>query len=247
MTLEQKVQEKVNEFLQSDAIEKKVEQALDKAISDAVNELFSGYRAPAKEAIKKQLESQMIPIIEKHDYSKFIVKLDAILVDVLKNTTLENKNILENFKDFASFHAPEKITITEIFEEWLKYVSKNISTENLDIDYDDEPTYVSPTCTIEVVPEHERDYYDILKYATVFINCDEDSSMNMSFKISKFYDGDWKVAGHSTKGLESLRNLSSFEVLIANLSAYDVPIELDEEHILDESLEIEDKPEATFS
>lgn len=52
MNLEERINQTVAEFLESDAIEQKINAQIEKAVDGAMNELFSSYHAPVKEAIE---------------------------------------------------------------------------------------------------------------------------------------------------------------------------------------------------
>lgn len=246
MNLEKRINHKVSDFLESGQIESRIEEAMSKAIDGVVQDLFTGYKAPVKEVIQQQLESQMIPAIEKYDFSRYIVKLDDVLTDVLQNTTIENKTILENFKSFTAFEKPEKVTLSDIFEKYLSHVSENVDTSELGVEYDDEPYYVSPTCVM-VAEEDFSNSWSSFDYRNISFSCDKDKEMNVDFTLSKWRDEPFKIKGEGFKGVESLRNLSKFEMYLINLSAYNVPIEVDKEYLEEDELDIEQKPEASFS
>ena len=98
MNLENSIKDVISKKLEDGSIEKLVEEQLEKGVSNALSSLFSGYGDVTK-VIEKQVKSVMIPYLSQYDYSNYIVKLDSILVDVLKASSLENKKMLENFKD----------------------------------------------------------------------------------------------------------------------------------------------------
>lgn len=247
MTLENNIENIVTEYMGSGKIEEKVNEYMDKAVESAVKDLFTGYKAPVETAISDQLKSVMIPVIEKYDYSKYIVKLDKILVEVLEKTTFENRSILENFKSFVAFDNPENINISELFEKWCEYVSAHIDTSNLEIDYDDRPTYESPVCTMEVTDESDYSWSSI-KHKIVTFACDRDEDMNVSFVLTCFskISEKWELSSASLKDISSLRSLNSFEIFLINLNSFGTKIELDEEFLLEDHLEIEARPEAEF-
>lgn len=245
MNLEERINHKVSDFLESSQIESRIEEAMSKAIDGVIQDLFTGYKAPVKEVIQQQLELQMIPAIEKYDFSRYIVKLDDVLTDVLQNTTIENKTILENFKSFTAFEKPEKVTLSDIFEKYLSHVSKNIDTTNLEVDCDDEPYYVSPRC--EMKAEDDYSSWSSFDCMNISFKCDKDEGMNITLNLLKWRDYPYTINGKGFKNVESLRNLSEFEVYLLNLSAYEVPIETDEEYLEEDGLDIEQRPEASFS
>lgn len=247
MNLENNVENIVTEFMGSGKIEEKVNEYMEKATESAIKELFTGYNAPVEKEIKEQLKSVMIPAIERYDYSKYIVKLEKILIEVLDKSTLENRKILENFKDFAAFENPESINISELFEKWCIYVSKNLDTSDLEIDYDDRPMYESSVCTMEI-SENDDVSWSSFEHKIVTFTCDKDEEMNIDFPISRYkrIDKGWNLSYKSMKDLESFRTISSFEVFLMNLDSCRTEINLDEEFLEVDDLDIEAEPEADF-
>jgi hypothetical protein len=246
MNLEDRINKSVSDYLESDVIEEKVSQSMDKAIDSALSELFSGYRAPVKEVIEEKLKEQFVPAIEKHDFSRYIVKLDDILSKILQESTFENKKILENFKEFAVFEKPKEVKLSELFEKYLIYVSKNIDTSKLEVEFEDEPYYESPECELEFEEDYDRwSLESSFSYATIRLSCEKDEDMHLKVSLSRWKDEPWKIRNRSLDGIDTLRTLNDFEVFLINLSTFSIPIVVDEEYFSDYP-DIEEKPEASF-
>lgn len=252
MNLEERISQTVAEFLESDAIEQKINAQIEKAIDGAMDELFSGYRAPVKKVIEEKLKEQMVPAIEKYDFSRYIVKLDKTLTEVLKNTTVENKTIIENFAEFTTFKKPEKVSLSEIFDKYLKYVGNHVDTTDLEIDFDfdfdfdDEPTYEDVGCCMEFDLENDRwSFSSSFEYANVIFSCEADKKLDMKLRLSRFREGDWKIIGNNFSDIGSLRTLSEFEIFLINLSTHEVAIEIDEE-VIEDVAEVDERPEPTY-
>ena len=79
MNIEKSIQESVNKYLSSEAIENKVSDYMDKAVESAFKDLFTGYKAPVEQIISEKLKEQMIPAIERYDFSKYLVKYLKVL------------------------------------------------------------------------------------------------------------------------------------------------------------------------
>lgn len=244
MNIEKSIQESVNKYLSSEAIENKVSDYMDKAVESAFKDLFTGYKAPVEQIISEKLKEQMIPAIERYDFSKYLVKLDAILVQILESTTVENRTILENFKEFASFENPKKIKVSEIFDEWLKQVAKNIDTDKLEADYESsELRYESPNCYLEIVEEDDSYSWSRFEYAKMIFTCEEDNSLNVMYRLSRWNDGPWELEHRDFRNIETLKDLNPFEIFLINLSSYKTKIEIDQDCIEDDQVEVEEKPE----
>ena len=140
MNLENSIKDVITKSLEDGLVEKLVAEQLEKGITNALGNLFRSY-GDVTEIIEKQIKSVMVPYLEKYDYSEYITKLDSVLVDVLKNTTFENKKMLENFRDLMVVEEKEEIKVSELFNIWTEFVAKNVDTDDLDVDFDDGPHY----------------------------------------------------------------------------------------------------------
>nr|DAY46647.1 MAG TPA: Dephospho-CoA kinase [Caudoviricetes sp.] len=152
--LEQRISDAVNEKLNDGTVEKLIEQHIEKAVSQSLDGIF-GYSGSGKKMIQSKLDEIMIPVIENHDFNRYIVKLDSVLTEIINNTSLkDNKDILENFKGLMKEPNKEKINLSDVFEEYKKYVAANVDTSELEAHCEDgEPYYDNVTATMEV--EHE--------------------------------------------------------------------------------------------
>jgi hypothetical protein len=174
------------------------------------------------------------------------VKLDDVLVEVLENTTLDNKKMLENFKELM---IPENnmktIKMSELFERWMKYVENNVETDGLEVCFDDEPTYYAVEVNYEVERADKRSWASV-EYATITFECEHDKEMNFIVKIHKWdHDSNWRIDYDRTPGLSSLRYISEFDIFLMKLKQSHVELILDEE---DGSEEVtpEERPEPSY-
>ena len=79
-TFEQKIVDTVNKKLNDGTVEKLVEQYIEKGVSDALRSVFN-YGGEGKKLIEKKLSETIIPAIERHDFNRYLAKLDATLTD----------------------------------------------------------------------------------------------------------------------------------------------------------------------
>ncbi|MFD0587646.1 hypothetical protein ACFQZE_06500 [Paenibacillus sp. GCM10027627] len=248
MTIENSIKDVILNKLNDGLIEKLVSEQLEKGVKNALDHLFGSYGDVTK-VIEQQVKSVMIPYLEKYDYSQYITKLDAVLVDVLKSSALENKNLLENFKNLMTpkqWH--DTIKVSELFNHWMNYVKKNVKTDGLEIDYDDRPTYENVEVRFEVEYNTDRSWSDIERAVLVF-ECDHDKDMNFEINIhrwKKFDKDKWTIDYDSVHDLNSLRNLSEFEVLIMKLRQSYAKLIIDSDSECDE-VEPEAEPEASYN
>lgn len=92
----------------------------------------------------------MVPVIEKHNFNQYMVKLDSILTEIVNSTNLaDNKRILDNFQSLLKEPEYKEIELSKIFEQYCEHVAKNVDTSNLEACCEDgEPYYEHVTASI---------------------------------------------------------------------------------------------------
>ena len=212
--------------------------------------MFS-YGGSAKKTLVKKFEETMTPVIEQHDFNKHLIKLDAILTEVINNTAIaDNEVVLENFRQIMKKPVEDFsiIPISKIYEEYQNYVSESIDTSKLEICTDDDVYYCDATTNMEV-ETCERKWFSTgtMEYLVKF-TCDEDEDMNCEFRLRAYRNGDIHV-GEMTipMDIHSLATLSSFEIFIQQLKRAYSKIHLDIMNSFGDAVEIKAQPEASFS
>ncbi|ARW46056.1 hypothetical protein ABE325_21275 [Bacillus licheniformis] len=232
MNLENSIKDVISKKMQDGTVEEIVEKELVNGVTNAVGNLFRSYGDLTK-IIEEKVKSVMIPYLEKYDYSEYIIKLDSVLVEILKSSALENKRLLENFKELMIEEEADKtIKLSNIFESWKKQVAKEIETDDLDIDYDsDEPTYENVEVSFEVII-NESPSWSSIDHATVVFECEHDEKVNAEFRIirSKDVDGEaWTITyDHPIYNINSLRHLNEFDILLMKIRQNFTKIILDD-------------------
>lgn len=247
MSLDKAILEVVENKLKDGFMEKMIEEQLEKGINSALSSAFNSYGDVTK-VIEKKIKEVMVPYVEKYDYSEYITKIDHVLVSVLEEAALPHKKIMENFKDLIDFKAPGKIKVSEIFDKWCDYVAKNIDTSNLDVDYDDEPTYYNSEVTLEV-DDIERSRYSSREEAEVVFECGEDQKMNKVIRLYQWKDSvikGWRLELDENITLNSLQHLDSFTIFLMQLKQAGTEIEVDT-HCDSTEVEVEAKPEPEWN
>lgn len=247
VNLEDNIKDIITKKLQDGTIENLIAEQLEDGIKNALKGLLGSYGDVTK-VIEKQVKSVMIPYLEEYDYSQYIAKLDSVLVEVLKNSALENKKLLENFKELMIPEEEKAIKATELFERYMNYVAKNVETDELKIDYDDEPTYENVEVSFEVEYNEGRSWSD-MESATLFFECEHDKEMNVEIKIhrwKKFDKEEWTIDYDSVHTINSLRHLGEFEILLMKLKQNYTKLILDSDGEND-YVEPEARPEVSYS
>lgn len=242
--LEKRIAEAINEKLNDGTVEKLIEQNIEKAVSQSLDGIF-GYSGSGKKMIQSKLDEIIIPVIENHDFNRYIVKLDSVLTEIINNTSLkDNKEILENFQMCMREPNKKEITLSGIFEEYKKYVAENVDTSELKAHCDgDEPYYDNIQAKMEV--EHDRGWFaSSFDQCNVKLTCDQDSKLNIKIMLYKRKSEIlWSFRqGQEVIDINSLRYLSKFELFISSLNRAFVRIEMDTEYECDD-IEPNEKPE----
>lgn len=244
MNLENSIKDVITQKLEDGTVEKLISEEFEKGIKSSLESLFRSYGSLGK-IIEKQIESVIVPYLESYDYSRYVTKLDVVLTEVLKNTTLDNNKILENFKHLAAYEDVKEIKISELFSKWMDYVASNVNTDGLEVEFDDGVRYEWFGVTLEVEYEQERDW-SIYKYATVVLECGHDEEMNVEIRLKQFKNYGWEIVSDTIYTLNSLRSIDEFSILLMNLAQSGAKVIIDVEHD-DESVRPEAEPEASFS
>jgi len=248
---EQKVINAVNEKLTDGTVEKLVQQYVEKSVTESLASVF-GYSGKGKKMIEAKLNEVIVPVIERHDFNKYLVKLDEILTEIVNSTNLkENKAILCNFQELMTEPEFKEIKLSEIFKKYCNYVAAYVDTKYLNACCEDgEPYYQHVRANMEV--EHEDKAWYISRYdnCCVKFSCEEDEQLNLQIKLYKNHDNDvWSIlhGGLEEVDINSLRNLSEFEVFLSVLKRGFVKIIMDTENECDDDIEPDEKPEWSLS
>lgn len=247
---EQKIADCINQKLTDGTVERIIEEKIEKGVSDAIGELFS-YNGSAKKLLVSKFDEVIVPVIENHDFNQYLVKLDTVLTEIVNNTSVtDNKVILDNFKKLMKNPVDDFsiVPVSRIYGEWQDYVAKNIDTSNLEIDYDDTPSYYSATTNMEVETVERKWFSRDAEEYIVRFTCDEDEDMDCEFKLSGGYsDGRLRLdATTIPMDIHSLRTMSEFEIFIQQLLRGFVKINLDIKSSFSDDVEVEAEPEADF-
>lgn len=245
MTIEQSIAEMLEKKLKDGSIEQVIEEKLTKCVGDCMDNMFR-WSGPAKELIENKLEETMVPAIERHDFSNYTLKLDAVLTEIINNTVLQdNKKILENFKELMIEDCKE-INLSDVFEKWSKFVEENVETSDLEVVYDDGVSYESVHIEMDIEDIENTSKYSPDKKIVRF-TCEHDEEMNLQFEIYKYDFMDiYNIQGYGVANINGLSVLDDMQILLMKLGRNSTKITIDETFIEDDVVPNEE-PEATFS
>jgi len=245
MTLEKAIKDVLAEKMTDGTVENLVGDYVEKGIERALSDLFGSYGDVTK-IIEKKLKEVMVPQIENHNFSRYLIKLDAVLTELANVTSLENIKILDNFQTLME-KPSRQISATEIFEKWMKFASDDIETDGLDIDYDDRPTYESVEVSMSF-ESLESPSWSSFENGQLTFECEHDKELNFVIPVQKWkrHDEYWTVTDLQDIDINSLRNLSQFEVFARSLKQNHSQIKIDTDYETD-YVEPTAEPEADWS
>lgn len=250
MNLEEKMTQTLQDKMNDGTVEKLVAEKTEEAIKSALDDVF-GWSGAGKKVLEEKIKSVMVPYLESYDYSKYIVKLDDVMTEVLKETTKDNREILDNFQKLVKTDCNKKeIKSSEIFEEYMEYVEKNVDTSELEVDFDGYPSYEYVTISMKFETLDERSWSSF-SYGKIILECEQDEAMNIEIPVSKYlnsaYDTEnWRLEPIKTSmDISSLRNIDSFSLFLMNLKQNNVHIIIDSEWEEDE-VRPEEEPEPSW-
>ena len=196
--------------------------------------------------IDEKVKEVIVPVIERHDFNQYIVKLDSILTEIINNTTLsDSQKILENFKELMKEPEIRVIKLSDIFKKYCEYVAHDVDTDNLEAYCEDgEPYYDPVTANMEV--EHKDRWISSSEYCRVKFSCEEDKELNKELRLYRSRDDrNWTISYVMDIfcDINSLRNLSDFDIFLMTLRRAFVDVELDTESEYADDIEPEETPE----
>lgn len=157
------------ESLSSEEVEKIVKEKFAKALEDAVDSAFRW--GDAKKALENKVKEVMVPYIENYDFSKYLLKLDTVLTELVNSEScLANKRILENFKELMTEPEQKEIKLTELFKSWIKWCEKEIDTDDLEICFDDGVSYCPVECEMRFEKEDKPSWSSMQRAVITFEN-----------------------------------------------------------------------------
>ena len=243
---EKKIAEVVSNKLNDGTVERIIEQQIEESVEKALGDIF-GYSGEGQKLMEKKISEVIVPVIERHDFNKYLTKLDTVLTGIISQTSLaDNKRILDNFKDILKEPDRKEIKLSEIFEEYCKYVAENVSTSDLKAMSDGgEPYDENVTANMQV--EHvDKGYLYTGRFDDCYVNfsCEEDENLNLQIKLYKSTDEKtWRIiSSFDAIEIGSLRNTTSFEILLYSIKNRFTEIILDTE-IESDDVEPDEKPE----
>lgn len=208
-------------------VDKKLEDMMSSVLDDLVR-----WNGPVKDYFKKQMEEIMMGVVKDTDFTEYCNVIKGIINQALPQTALpEYKTFVEGLQATLGKPTPkwnEKVKVSDIFNEYVKYVEEqSFSDDDLE-DIDDGSSYINLAMRIE---EDDNSYYTTAYKLCFYIdghyNGDEDD-YKFEVELTKSYGGEHHIRFQKDK-VSDYRHLLSFELYLLQLSNSFTDIVVDEE------------------
>lgn len=237
-----------NEVLESGELE----DAFRAKLLGAFEEAFSGALryGDLKKAIEKRVNEVMVPHIEKYDMGVYVTKLDEILSQLIRESSVsDNRKILENFSRIMGTEAKPVITLEELFDEYNKHVAADVDTSNLEIDHDDGVYYQYVTTCAEI-EENDKPYSfgSSFEHAMLYLHIEDSEDLSYPVRLSRWeFDRDkaWNIHFDVEPSIPGLSHMNGFEAYLHALDHGHTKLTF-ENPVLSDSILPDAEPEPVF-
>lgn len=245
---DEEIKKITDEILQDGTVDKIVRDKIINGFSEAIDSAFAF--GELRKAIKKRIEEVLVPVIENYDMSEYIVKLDTVLMEIVNSTALvENKKILENFKNLMIEPEKKTITVSELFEQYKRYVAKEMDTDGRNVQIEDTVYYEPMEVSFEFKKEEERSWSCFDRAVLEFSVAEEEQqeNLNRTIRLDHYKNGaeGWDIIAEINPEITSLRYLDDFDILLIRLSKGMVKLIIDEESDWDNVIS-DNEPQVTY-
>lgn len=237
-----------DEILQDGTVDKIIRENIIKGFELAIERSFS--YGKLRDAISKKTDEVLVPFIEKYDMNNYIVKLDTVLSEIVNSTALvENKKILENFKNLMIEPEKKTITVSELFEQYKLYIAKEMDTDGRDVQIEDTVYYEPMEVSFEFKKEEGRSWSCFDRAVLEFSVAEEEQqeNLNRTIRLDHYKNGaeGWDIIAEINPEITSLRYLDDFDILLIKLQRGMVKLIIDEESDWD-NVTSDNEPQATY-
>lgn len=238
----------IDKILQDGTVEKIIQEKITKGFASEIESSFC--YGKLRDAVRERIDEVLVPFIKNYDMGEYIIKLDTVLSEIVNSTALvENKKILENFKNLMIEPEKKTITVSELFEQYKLYVAKEMDTDGRDVQIEDIAYYEPMEVSFEVKKEQERSWSCFDRALLEFGVTEEEQqeNLNRTIRLDHYKNGaeGWNIITEINPEIMSLRYLDDFDILLIKLQRGMVKLIIDEESDWDNVIS-ENEPEATY-
>ena len=243
-TFEERIAKAVTEKFNDGTVEELESDAVTKALKSSIEDQFN-WKGEGKKIIDEKVKEVMTPVIERVSLDNYVVKLDAILTEIINSTNLvDNKEILGNFKSLMTEPDKDTISLKEVFEKYKKYVSESVDTSELEVYTDDEPRYQNVTAEVTV---DTRNSIFGARFCDLVFKCEEDEKLTKEIHLYESEGNRFSIMRLKSKlDINSLRHVDEFDIFMMRLDRAFCDI-TDIMEMYDDDVEVKAEPEASWN
>ena len=243
-TFEERIAKAVADKLNDGTVEELVSNAVTKALKSSIEEQFR-WNGDVRKVIDEKVKEVMTPAIERVSLDDYVVKLDAVLTEIINSTNLvDNKEILGNFKSLMTEPDKDVISLKDVFEKYKEYVSENVDTSELEIYTDDRPAYQNVTA--EVTVDIRTSIFGG-RFCDLVFKCEEDEKLTKEIHLYESEGNGFRITRlKSGLDINSLRRMDKFDIFMMRLDRAFCNI-TDIMDMYDDDVEVEAEPEASWN
>lgn len=245
---DEEIKKIIDKILQDGTVEKIIREKITKGVASEIESSFC--YGKLRDAVRERIDEVLVPFIENYNMDEYIIKLDTVLSEIVNATALvENKKILENFKNLMIEPEKKTITVSELFEQYKLYVAKEMDTDGRDVQIEDTVYYEPMEVSFEVKKEQERSWSCFDRAVLEFSVAEEEQqeNLNRTIRLNHYKNGaeGWDIIAEINPEITSLRYIDDFDILLIKLQRGMVKLIIDEESDWDNVIS-ENEPEATY-
>ena len=242
-TFEERIAKAVADKLNDGTVEELVSDAVTKALKSSIEDQFT-WKGEARKVIDEKVKEVMTPAIERVSLDDYVVKLDAVLAEIINSTNLvDNKEILGNFKSLMAEPDKDVISLKDVFEKYKEYVSENVDTSELEICTDDGPAYQNVTAEV-TVDISNRIFGG--RFCDLVFKCEEDEKLTKEIHMYESKSNRFSITRFKSElDINSLRRVDEFDIFMMRLDRAFCDI-TDIMDMYDDDVEVEAEPEADW-
>lgn len=244
-----------DEMMRDGTIDEIIRNNLKDAYKNAISSAFRF--GSLSNAIEQRIKEIMVPAVEQADLSEYVIKLDEVLSEIIRETALpDHKQMLKNFKDFIRSDLPNEITLEELLEKYNEFAAHDIDCCGREVNTDDGDPEYAYVDTYAEITEDESSYYRNNEHAVLLLHIgeSEDTSnqetLNREVHLTRYgweKEKGWRLDYGNVSDIKSLRVMPSFDVYLLALSQNGTRIVGEIDDCVDDSVVPEDEPEISFS
>lgn len=229
--MENLIKEVFEKKMADGSIEAIINKKIEELVSSSCDSLFR-WDGLIKKQMEAKLKEIMGNVLEYSDFSNYTIKLTTLINSILPETALEDyKNIGESIKAVCGTKVPEykeKVKLTEIFENYVKYIEDETFSRD---DFEDTSDIDEGSGHINCYMEYDNYEGKVTFKIEGVENADEYEKVIKIDRIS----GDYHISRRNFKSMElnDLRHADKFELYLMVLSNCYAKLDIDKEETED--------------